>query len=63
MSLTVPYFDTNDFFFSGHVGSTVMYSSEYLAMRWPKMAAFCIFIVIDILVVMVVLRTHYIIDF
>ena len=63
MSLTVPYFDTNDFYFSGHVGSTVMYSSEYLAMRWNKMAAFCIFVVFDVLVVMILLRTHYIIDF
>ena len=63
MSLTVPYFDTNDFYFSGHVGSTVMYSSEYLAMRWNKMAAVCIFVVLDVLVVMILLRTHYIIDF
>jgi len=62
-SLTVPYFDTNDFYFSGHTGSTVMYSSEYLAMRWYKMAIFCILVVADILVVMVLLRTHYIIDF
>ena len=61
--MTVPYFDTNDFFFSGHVGSSVMYSSEYLAMKWPKMATFCIIVVVDIVVVMVVLRTHYIIDF
>lgn len=40
-----------------------MYSSEYLAMRWYKMAIFCILVVADILVVMVLLRTHYIIDF
>ena len=47
-SLTVPYFDTNDFYFSGHVGSTTIFSSEYLAMRWYKMATFCISLVVDV---------------
>ena len=47
-SLTVPYFDTNDFYFSGHVGSTTIFSSEYLAMRWYKFAAFCITLVVDV---------------
>ena len=41
----------------------VMYASEYLAMRWNKMAIFCIVVLVDILFVMVVLRTHYFIDF
>ena len=63
MSLTVPYFDTNDFYFSGHTGSMVMYASEFLAMRWYKWAIIPIVVVIDVLAVMVLLRTHYIIDF
>lgn len=62
-ALTVPYFDTNDFYFSGHVGSTTMYASEYLAMKWNKMAALLIFIVVDVWVALTFLRTHYIIDF
>lgn len=62
-ALTVPYFDTNDFYFSGHVGSTTIFSSEYLAMRWWKMAAFCISLVVDVWISLCFLRTHYIIDF
>ena len=62
-SLTVPYFDTNDFYFSGHVGSTTIFSSEYLAMRWHKMSAFCITLVVDVWIALMFMRTHYIIDF
>ena len=63
MSLTVPYFDTNDFYFSGHVGSTTLYASEYLAMKWYKMAGIIIFCVVDVWIALTFLRTHYIIDF
>ena len=63
ISLTVPYFDTNDFYFSGHVGSTTIYASEYLAMKYHKMAGLLIFIVADVWVSLTFLRTHYIIDF
>ena len=59
----MPYFDTNDFYYSGHVGNTTIYSSEYLAMRWPKFATICIISVIDVWVALTFLRTHYIIDF
>ena len=62
-SLTVPYFDTNDFYFSGHVGSTTVFSSEYLAMKYYKMAAVIIFVVVDVWIALTFLRTHYIIDF
>ena len=47
ISLTVPYFDTNDFFFSGHVGSTTMYASEYFAMNFKKMAIIISLCIID----------------
>jgi len=63
ISLTVPYFDTNDFYFSGHVGCTTIYSSEYLAMKWNKMAGIIIFVVVNAWVSLTFLRTHYIIDF
>ena len=62
-SLTVPYFDTNDFYYSGHVGVTTIFASEYLAMRWNKMSAFCIILVIDCWFVLMLVRTHYVIDF
>ena len=63
ISLTVPYFDTNDLYFSGHVGSTTIYSSEYLSMKFNKMAAIIIFVVCDVWISLTFLRTHYIIDF
>ena len=63
MSLTVPYHDTNDFYFSGHVGSTTIFSSEYLAIKWYKMAGIIIFCVIDTWISLTLIRTHYIIDF
>ena len=62
-SLTVPYFDTNDFYFSGHVGSTTLYASEYIAMGWKKMAITISCIVADVWITLMFLRTHYIIDF
>jgi len=63
MSLTVPYFDTNDFYFSGHVGSTTIFASEYIAMGWKKMSIAISLLVVDVWVTLMFLRTHYIIDF
>jgi len=28
-ALTVPYHDTNDFYYSGHIGSSFMYLTEF----------------------------------
>lgn len=61
-SIVVPYHDTNDFFFSGHVGTCVLMILEYKAAKWPKMMWFCIFIGINQWVLMTFVRTHYIID-
>lgn len=63
MALTVPYFDTNDFYFSGHVGSTTIFASEYIAMGWKKMAITISLVVADVWITLMFLRTHYIIDF
>ena len=63
ISLTVPYFDTNDFYFSGHVGSSTIFSAEYLSMKWYKMAGIIIFVIFNMWITMTFLRTHYIIDF
>jgi hypothetical protein len=62
-SLTVPYFDTNDFYFSGHVGSTTMFASEYYAMGFKKMAICITAVVIDVWIALMFLETHYVIDF
>jgi len=62
MSLTVPYHDTNDFFYSGHVGTCALIALEYRAARWYKMSYFTFFIMLNQWVMMTLVRTHYAID-
>lgn len=61
-SLTVPYHDTNDFFYSGHVGTCFIIVLEYFAFGWTKMSLFTCFIMINQWFMMTAVRTHYIID-
>jgi hypothetical protein len=62
-SITTNYFDTNDFYFSGHIGSCVIFVTEWHALG--KKWAFCviIFIMINEWLMLTILRTHYLIDF
>jgi len=60
---TVPYFDTNDFYFSGHIGSTFLLVLEYRALGWKWMMAFGLFVMASEWVLLMVVRCHYIIDF
>ena len=39
-SLTIAYFDTNDFYFSGHIGSCTIYTMEFIAVGNWKLAIF-----------------------
>ena len=61
-SLTVPYHDTNDFFFSGHIGTVTLYAVEYYANNMMCGFWTCIFIGICLWIHLTVSRTHYIID-
>eukprot|EP00347_Sterkiella_histriomuscorum_P013109 403365984 len=61
-SLTVPYHDTNDFFYSGHVGTCYLLYREYRTMKWNKMAVFCMFTLLNQWVFLLLIRNHYIID-
>ena len=61
-SLSVPYFDTNDFFFSGHVGTCFIIALEYRSAKWFKMYYFTVFIMLNQWLMMCLVRTHYIID-
>ena len=61
-ALTVPYHDTNDFFFSGHVGTCFLITLEYRAARWFKMSYATTFVMINQWILMTLVRTHYIID-
>ena len=46
-ALTVPYHDTNDFFWSGHVGTSTLYLLEYLTYGYPIMTILAIFNLIN----------------
>jgi hypothetical protein len=61
-SLTVPYHDTNDFYYSGHVGSCTLYLMEFVAVGSQWMQGLCLFVLVVEWTVLMLLRTHYIID-
>jgi hypothetical protein len=61
-SVTVPYHDTNDFFFSGHVGTCLLVVLEYRASGWFKMSYVTTFILINQWIMLTLVRTHYVID-
>jgi hypothetical protein len=46
-SLTIPYHDTNDFFWSGHIGTCFMYSAEFYFAGYYKMFYTGVFIGIN----------------
>ena len=61
-SLTIPYFDTSDFYFSGHVGSSTAVMLEYYRSGWTGMTFAILFVMINEWIMLMFLRTHYIID-
>ncbi len=61
-SIFVPYGRTNDFFFSGHIGASVIGYSEAKALKLHKFSAFCIVVCVYQFMLMVFMRGHYFID-
>ena len=61
-SITVPYFDTNDFYYSGHVGGSTLVTAEYASTGWSGMMLTGMFIVVNEWIMLMLLRTHYFID-
>ena len=68
-SLNVPYFDVNDFYYSGHLGMNDSFLYEFICASrnhpnsWhPFLAACFIVFIFSKSLMMVVLRTHYFID-
>ena len=61
-ALTIPYHDTNDFYFSGHVGACFMYMTEFFYNDLKVMGVIGILILINQWVLLWLVRTHYIID-
>ena len=61
-SLTVPYHDTNDFYYSGHVGACMMYLLEHLAVDFKPLYIYILCVLIFEWSLLMFLRTHYVID-
>jgi hypothetical protein len=61
-SLTVPYHDSNDFFYSGHVGTCFILVLEARTKGWYRLSWFCFFVMCNQWIMMMLIRTHYVID-
>ena len=61
-ALSVPYHDTNDFYYSGHVGTCIIYIFEFFLNGPICMGYTVTFIMINQWILLWLLRTHYIID-
>jgi hypothetical protein len=61
-SITVPYHDVNDFFYSGHVGTCMLVYLEFRSAKYYKLSYFVMFILINEWLMLCLVRTHYIID-
>lgn len=46
-SLTVPYHDVNDFFYSGHIGTCFLIVLEFRAAKFYKMSYFALFVLVN----------------
>lgn len=61
-SLVVPYHDSNDFFYSGHIGICFVFALEARAQGWTRYQFMCLFIMCNEWALMMFVRTHYVID-
>jgi len=61
-SVVIAYHDTNDFYYSGHIGSSTCFTLEAYALGHKKMALIAVCIVIYEWTFMCLTREHYIID-
>jgi len=62
MSLFVPYGETADFFYSGHVGICMINFLEFWAVGWYFMSIYAIFVMFCQIFLMIALRSHYSMD-
>ena len=62
LSIFVPYGETADFFYSGHVGICMLFFLEFSAIGWDYMAYYSLFTLFVEAFTMVVLRAHYTMD-
>eukprot|EP00340_Litonotus_pictus_P000490 CAMPEP_0170517810 /NCGR_PEP_ID=MMETSP0209-20121228/3668_1 /TAXON_ID=665100 ORGANISM="Litonotus pictus, Strain P1" /NCGR_SAMPLE_ID=MMETSP0209 /ASSEMBLY_ACC=CAM_ASM_000301 /LENGTH=269 /DNA_ID=CAMNT_0010803157 /DNA_START=207 /DNA_END=1016 /DNA_ORIENTATION=+ len=62
LALTVPYYKTHDYFYSGHVSSPLVVGVEFWKNKYRKIGLFCFFISFFESVMMILVRGHYSID-
>lgn len=62
MSITVPYFKSSDYFFSGHVSLPILLGIEFYKIGSKRFSLFCAFTMIYEFIMMLLLRGHYSID-
>ena len=62
LALTVPYHDTNDFYYSGHIGTATLYMHEFFVYECYIMGGIALINYINCWFLMIFLRTHYVID-
>ena len=58
----MPYHDTNDFYYSGHVGTTTIYMLEFYYNDQKFMFCVALFVLVNQWILLMLVRTHYIID-
>jgi len=61
-SISVTYYDINDFYWSGHIGGSVLAILEWKALGWYKMMLTAVFVCINECLLMNLTNGHYIID-
>ena len=61
-SLCVPYHDTNDFYFSGHLGCITMWGLEMKSHGNKCVAYYCVCLAVLMWVFLTIMRVHYFID-
>jgi hypothetical protein len=61
-SLTISYFPSNDFYFSGHIGSATLYLSEFVARGSKGFMYLGIYTTLNNFIMLTVMRAHYFID-
>lgn len=61
-SLIIAYGETNDFFYSGHVGACILCFHEYTKNGWTRFRWYCIFTAIMQVIVLLITRGHFFID-
>lgn len=61
-SLTVSYGQTQDFFYSGHVGICMIHFLEFYAVGWYWLSAYALVTLVMQVILMYALRSHYTVD-